>query len=65
LGNGSTKEYKRFCNYFSTGLKAFQNKEFKIAKKEFKQADLINNADGPTKLFLRRCNEILNLPLIL
>ncbi|VAW16989.1 Adenylate cyclase [hydrothermal vent metagenome] len=65
LGNGSTKEYKRFCNYFSAGLKAFQNKEFKIAKKKFKQADLINNTDGPTKLFLRQCNEILKLPLIL
>ncbi len=58
VGAESTNEYKTFCNYFSEGLKAFQNKEFKMAKKKFERAALISKSDGPTKLFLSRCEAI-------
>lgn len=60
-----SEENKMFYNYFSEGLKAFQNKQYKVAKDTFELADAINNADGPTKLFLNRCAEVLNLPVVL
>lgn len=64
VGDEEFSEYPDFCNHFSEGLKAFQNKEFKIAKIKFQEAYLLNKNDGPTKLFLTRCDEILNLPVI-
>ena len=64
VGAELTKGYKMFCDYFSDGLKAFQNKEYKIAKNKFLQADELYEKDGPTALFLARCDEILKIPVI-
>jgi len=59
-----TKKEKDFYDYFSKGLNAFRNKDFKTAKEEFKRANIINSKDGPTNLFLSRCDEVLELPII-
>ena len=65
VGAESFSAYHDFQAYFVKGLAAFRNNEYQIAKRYFEEANSINKNDGPTKLFVTRCDEILNLPLIL
>lgn len=65
VGAESFSAYHDFQTYFVKGLAAFRNNEYQIAKRYFEEADSINKNDGPTKLFVTRCDEILNLPIIL
>ncbi len=65
VGTSISSDDKDFYGHFSDGLKAFQKKDFKNAKNNFKLAKLLRNHDGPTNLFLDRCAEILDIPLVL
>lgn len=63
VGAEAFSAYHDFQTYFGKGFAAFRNNEYQIARKYFEEANSINKNDGPTKLFVNRCDEILNLPL--
>ena len=54
-----SKDYMEFCNYFQEGLGHYRNKDFKHAQRKFKLANAIDPNDGPTQLFLNRCNHLM------
>lgn len=46
--------------YFNLGLKAFKNKEWKDALNKFMQTLTIDQNDGPTKFYIKKCKDYLN-----
>lgn len=54
-----TKQQEEFNLIYAKGLTLYKNKEYVIAKKHFIKANQLNPTDGPTKVFIERCTNIL------
>ncbi|RZS99443.1 adenylate/guanylate cyclase domain-containing protein [Aquimarina brevivitae] len=54
-----SKDIADFNTYFSAGLKAYKNKYYEKASQNFKKAYDLQPQDGPTQLFIKRCEAFI------
>ncbi|MEO1012646.1 MAG: adenylate/guanylate cyclase domain-containing protein [Bacteroidota bacterium] len=59
LNDEPVKQYRMFCHYFAQGLFAFRNRNYKMSMEKFEKAISLKKDDGPSRLFLSRCKEIM------
>jgi len=60
-GNLSNSMYNMLENY-KNGLDLFQTREWEKAKEEFKKALLIIDDDGPSQVYVKRCEFFMKKP---
>ncbi len=54
-----SEEEQSFLHYFSEGLSKYKVSNYQEARVSFQKAKALQQADGPTKTFLERCNNQL------
>lgn len=52
----------RFYNYFDDGLSFYKKKDFVKAKEFFEKGISLNPLDNPSKLYLKRCSDYIDMP---
>ena len=57
-----SKEKKKVLDLFQQGRDFYKQMKFKEAKKLFLNALNINKEDGPSKVYLARCNHYIDNP---
>lgn len=60
--NGSREKIMRLINKFDEGLEYYRKREFELAKDKFSQILEDNPLDGPSKLYIERCEEYFASP---
>ena len=50
-------EYESLCDFFSSALDAFRDRNWKAAVKGFQRAMQASQGDGPSKFYLNLCQE--------
>lgn len=54
-----TLQEQEFYKFFSDGLSLYKEKNYKEAKNQFLAAEKLNTKDGPTSVFIEKCDKIL------
>jgi tetratricopeptide (TPR) repeat protein len=57
-----SNEQKQLIAYYSEGLKLYKQRQWEEAIVQFKKALEITPDDGPSKLYIERCNEYKQSP---
>jgi len=52
----------KVLDLYNQGLEHYKKREFTVAKEYFKKALEIKNDDGPSKLYLERCEHLIENP---
>jgi adenylate cyclase len=60
--NGIPEKTQQILNFFNRGFKNYLAQEWDLALKEFKQALNLNPKDGPSKTYIRRCEQFSKIP---
>ena len=53
-------DYVQIAGFYAKGLHHYRLREFSAARQQFQSAYLLNDQDGPTRLFLDRCQTALS-----
>ncbi len=53
---------RKMLDHYNLGLKLYKKMQFKEALDHFKKALELEPDDGPTKLYITRCNELSKNP---
>jgi len=57
-----TDELKKLLENYNQGLTLYRESKFKEAKKYFKKALEVRPDDGPSKLYIERCDMLIKNP---
>ncbi len=57
-----TEELKNLLEHYNQGLTLYRERKFKDAKKSFKKVLEIRSNDGPSKLYIERCDTLIKDP---
>ncbi len=57
-----TEELKSLLENYNQGLTLYRERKFKEAKKSFKKALEAKSDDGPSKLYVERCDLLIKDP---
>ncbi len=57
-----SEEKKRVLDLFARGRKLYKLMQFEDARKYFQQAVDIDQQDGPSRVYLERCNHYIESP---
>ena len=56
------KKIKELLGFYNSGLGLYKERKFKGALKEFKKALELKPGDGPSKLYIERCEILIKEP---
>lgn len=57
-----TEELKNLLEHYKSGLSLYRERKFKDAVKHFKKVLEIRSEDGPSKLYIERCEMLIKEP---
>jgi tetratricopeptide (TPR) repeat protein len=57
-----TPEMQNLLNYYNEGLALYKQKKWNEALARFRKAQEIKSDDGPTKLYIERCEHFMETP---
>ncbi len=57
-----TDELKKLLEHYNLGLTLYRGRKFKEAMKSFKKVLDIRKDDGPSKLYIERCEMLIKAP---
>ena len=57
-----TDELKNLLEYYNKGLSLYRERKFKEARKSFNKVLEVKPEDGPSELYIERCDMLIKTP---
>ena len=57
-----SEEMKKVLDFYNEGLSLYKNRQWQKAMEKFKKAADIKPDDGPSKLYIERCDHFMKNP---